>query len=96
MPVRSDRGQAALRQGDYPAAAGHFEAVLHDHPLAARLGLGVALYRLRDLDRASDNLARVVAGSPQHRDAQLFLGLTAPRRGDQASARNGCARTSHG
>jgi tetratricopeptide (TPR) repeat protein len=82
-------GQAAIRQGDYDAAARHFEDALSDHPerLAARLGLGMALYRRGDLEAASENLERVVASSPGNRDAHLYLALAALRRGDEARAR---------
>jgi tetratricopeptide (TPR) repeat protein len=81
-------GQAALRHGDYRAATRHFEDVLSERPeeLAARFGLGVALYELRDLDGATKNLERVVASAPRNRDAHLYLALAALRRGDQASA----------
>ncbi len=82
------RGRAALAQGRYEEAAGHFREVLGGNPARADAltGLGVALYKQNALDPAVDALRRAVAAAPQSCEARLYLGLGHLRRADDRLA----------
>lgn len=82
------QGQAALQQGHYDEAAGHFQEALARDParLDALVGLGVSRYKLGAFDEAVGVLSRVLARVPQQREARLYLGLSYLRKGEDGLA----------
>jgi tetratricopeptide (TPR) repeat protein len=71
-----NKGQKALKKGDYPAAEKIFREVLGKdaHDKEARLGLSFALLKQRNLQGAYDNAARVVMIDPLSARAHALLG----------------------
>src|SRR5689334_17749791 len=71
-----NKGYRAIRKGDYEEAEKIFRDLVgkdaHDND--ARLGLSFALYKLRDLQGAYDNAARVLMVSPLSARAHALLG----------------------
>lgn len=82
------RGQAALYAGRYDEAAARFEEALAREPgsLAARIGLGIARYRMGALDEAQRALTEALAQDPDVPVPHLYLGLIALLRGQDAAA----------
>lgn len=82
------QGRAALSEGRYDEAAGHFREALVADPARtdALTGLGVALYKQGALDPAVDALKRAVTAAPQSCEAQLYLGLGHLRRAEDRAA----------
>ena len=82
------QGRAALSEGRYDEAAGHFREVLTADPARtdALTGLGIALYKQGALDPAVDALKRAVAAAPQSCEARLYLGLGHLRRAEDRAA----------
>jgi len=80
--------QNALRQGHYEVAASHFEELLAQTPdrLDARLGLGIARYKLGAYDAAVTELRRAMTGAPRSEAAHFYLGLSLLRMGEESSA----------
>src|SRR6476646_1402016 len=73
-----NRGQKALKKGDYPAAEKIFRDLLSKDPRdkAARLGLSFALLKQRNLQGAYDNAARVIMIEPLSARAHALLGAS--------------------
>ena len=83
-PSAYDRAVAA-RQADRPRdAVALLEPWLADHPgdVDARVQLGYALLSLGELDRAESEFRRVLATSPDYRDASDGLAAIARRRAE--------------
>lgn len=82
------RGEQALYQGRYNDAIQLFQATLAEHPdrLDARLGLGIALYRVGALPDAAITLDEVLARAPDEGAALLYRGLIALQQGDDSAA----------
>ena len=78
------RAERALRQGEYQVAEKLFREVLEknarDH--AARLGLSYALLKMRRLQDAYDQAARVIAVEPLSSRAHALLGTVVLAGGD--------------
>lgn len=81
-------GRAALRQGRYDEAAGHFERVLQENPARADalLGLGISRYKLGAFDEAVATLDRVVTLAVDEPVARLYLALSYVQKGDAFGA----------
>ena len=71
-----DRGQKALRKGDYPLAEKIFRELLGKdaHDSEARLGLSYTLLKQRNLQGAYDHAARVIMQDPLSARAHALLG----------------------
>jgi predicted aspartyl protease/Flp pilus assembly protein TadD len=71
-----NKGQKALKKGDYPTAEKIFREILGKdaHDSAARLGLSFALLKQRNLQGAYDNAARVIMLEPLSARAHALLG----------------------
>ena len=82
------RGEQALFAGRYNEAIHLFQATLAEHPdrLDARLGLGIALYKVGALPDAVLTLDEVLARSPGEVAALLYRGLVAVRQQDDRAA----------
>jgi tetratricopeptide (TPR) repeat protein len=82
------RGQRALYDGNYDEAIHLFQAVLAEQPerVAARLGLGIALYKSGALSDATIALDEVLARAPGEGAALLYRGLTAIQQREDAVA----------
>ncbi len=78
------RAEKALRAGDYESAEKMYRALLvkdaHDHQ--ARLGLSLALLKLRRLQDAYDHAARVILAQPLSARAHALLGTAILASGD--------------
>lgn len=83
------RGEAALHAGRPDEAARYFGDALAADPrrLDARIGLGIARFRMRAWGVAIAVLDDVVAEQPRRADARLYLGLAHLMHGDVAEAR---------
>jgi hypothetical protein len=83
------RGEAALRAGHPEEALPLLEQACAETPahLDARIALGIARYRTRGWNAATDILAAVVAEMPRSADARLFLALAQLMSGDVIAAR---------
>jgi tetratricopeptide (TPR) repeat protein len=83
------RGVAALDQERYEDATRHFEDAIARDPerLDARIGLGIAQFRLGAADRAADILQPVVHDDPDAVDARLYLALSLIRLHRDGAAR---------
>src|SRR5687767_12385993 len=83
------RGQAALHEGRPDDAARYFGEALAADPgrLDARVGLGIASFRLRAWSAAVAALDDVVAEQPRRADARLYLGLARLMHGKVDEAR---------
>ena len=82
------QGQSALSHGNYSEAASLFEDALARDPgrTDSLLGLGIARYKLGELDRAREALSSAVAQAPDLGAARFYLGLTALRTGRDGEA----------
>ena len=82
------RGQAALYAGRYDEAVTRFDEALAKEPgaLDARVGLGIARYRLGALDEAQRAFTDALGQAPDLPVAHLYLGLIALLRGQDAAA----------
>jgi tetratricopeptide (TPR) repeat protein len=71
-----NKGYRAIRKGDYEAAEKIFRDLVGKdaHDNEARLGLSFALYKLRNLQGAYDNAARVLMLDPLSARAHALLG----------------------
>jgi hypothetical protein len=76
------RGRAALRGCAGRAA----------RATGGPIGLGIARYKLGELDEAHRALTEVAAGAPEAPAPQLYLALIAIRRSDDAAAEDHLAR----
>lgn len=81
-------GRVALRHERYDEASAHFSESLARDPdrLDARVGFGIARYKLGSLDEAADALRQVVARAPRHAEARFYLGLTYLQKGETSLA----------
>jgi tetratricopeptide (TPR) repeat protein len=88
------RGERALSAGQYNDAIHLFQAVLAEEPdrLDARLGLGIALYKVGAWPDAALTLDEVLARAPSERPALLYRGLVAIQRGEDAVAEDRLTR----
>src|SRR6266480_2354479 len=79
-----ERGNEALRNGDYETAEKQFrEALAKDaHDKEARLGLSFALLKQRQLQDAYDHAARVILADPLSSRAHALLGSAILASGD--------------
>jgi tetratricopeptide (TPR) repeat protein len=82
------RGERALSEGHYDDAIHLFQAALAEQPdrLAARLGLGVALYKAGVLADAAVTLDGVLDRAPAEGTALLYRGLIAIQQRDDGVA----------
>lgn len=82
------RAEQALYQGQYDEAIHLFQATLAEHPdrLEARLGLGIALYKIGALPDAVLTLDEVLARAPADGAALLYRGLGAIQLRDDTAA----------
>jgi Flp pilus assembly protein TadD len=82
------RAESSLYAGRYDEAAARFEAVLAEKPdsVNARVGLGIAKYRLGALDEAEQAFAAAAHREPELPVPQLYLGLVALLRGQDGAA----------
>jgi tetratricopeptide (TPR) repeat protein len=83
------QGHAALGGGRYDEAARHFEDAVADEQPARPvdlIGLGIARYKLGELDEAQRALTEAATQAPQAPTPQLYLALIAIRRADDAGA----------
>ena len=89
-----DKARTAFGQGRYEEAAAHFEEVLAETPdrLHALVGLGVSRYKLGAYDRAVTTLSRAVTQAPKSETAQLYLGLSYLRTGQDGPAQEHLTR----
>src|SRR6185503_20186130 len=71
-----NKGQKALKKGDFSAAEKIFREILTKdaHDTDARLGLSFALLKQRNLQGAYDNAARVIMLTPLSARAHALLG----------------------
>ena len=71
-----NKGQKAIKKGDFPAAEKIFRELLTKdaHDTEARLGLSFALLKQRNLQGAYDNAARVIMQNPLSARAHALLG----------------------
>ena len=85
---RFRRGQRALEDHRYDAAAREFEAILSiDAAIAgAHANLGVARYLLTDYDQAVLAFRQALELDPTMKNAELYLGLSQARAGDVEAA----------
>jgi len=83
------RGDAALHAGHPAEAARHFGEALAADParVDARVGLGIARFRLGDWTAAVGALDDVAAAQPRRADAHLYLALARLMLGDVPAAR---------
>ena len=88
------RGERALSVGQYNDAIHLFQAVLAEEPdrLDARLGLGIALYKVGAWADAALTLDEVLARTPSERPALLYRGLVAVQQGQDAVAEDRLTR----
>jgi Flp pilus assembly protein TadD len=88
------QGRAALSRGDYGEAVRRFEEALATEPAHATdlIGLGVARYKLDELDGARRAFQEALALAPDAVTAHLYLALIAIRGGDDATADSHLAR----
>lgn len=79
-----NRGQKALRGGDFELAEKIFRELLSKdpHDKVARLGLGSALLKQRRLQETYDQAARVILLDPLSADAHALLGYSILASGD--------------
>ena len=79
-----NKGQKALRKGDYPLAEKIYRELLTKdaHDAQARLGLSFALLKQRNLQAAYDHAARVVMVDPLSARAHALLGAAILAAGD--------------
>lgn len=79
-----NKGQKALRKGDYPLAEKIYRELLTKdvHDTLARLGLSFALLKQRNLQAAYDHAARVIMVDPLSSRAHALLGATILASGD--------------
>ncbi len=70
-------GQAALHQGRFAEAEGHFSQALAADPgrTDALVGLGIAQYKQGEIDQASDTLQKALQVRPNEPSVRLYLGL---------------------
>ncbi len=82
------RGQNALHAGRYADAVAQFQEALAEKPgdVTARVGLGIAQYRLGALDEAERAMTDALGRPPGLPVAHLYLGLIAILRGQDAAA----------
>ncbi|HSF02028.1 MAG TPA: tetratricopeptide repeat protein [Solirubrobacterales bacterium] len=82
------RGQEALREGRYEAAAHEFEAAAASSgkPLDALTALGIAWYKLGDFARARDTLRGVLAEDPKRGEARFYVALAELGQHEDAQA----------
>ena len=82
------RGERALYEGQYNEAIHLFQATLAEHPdrLDARLGLGIALFKVGAVPDAALTLDDVLARAPMEGPALLYRGLVAIQQRDDATA----------
>jgi tetratricopeptide (TPR) repeat protein len=83
------QGHAALGSGRYDEAARHFEdAIAGEQPgrPVDLIGLGIARYKLGQLDEAWRALTEAATQAPEAPTPQLYLALVAIRRADDAGA----------
>jgi tetratricopeptide (TPR) repeat protein len=87
-------GQAALRRGQYAAAASHFERALEIHPHYADLhfSLAFALRKLRDYERAALHLKEALQINPASPKRCCFRASSGTRR-DGARTACGASRS---
>src|SRR5436305_8810700 len=92
------RGQSALYAGRYDDAVARFQKALADQPddVTARVGLGIAQYRLGALDEAERAMSDALRRDPGLPVAHLYLGLIAILRGPDAAARERLRRYAAG
>jgi Flp pilus assembly protein TadD/predicted aspartyl protease len=79
-----NKGQKALRRGDYELAEKIYRELLTKdvHDTQARLGLSLALLKLRNLQAAYDHAARVIMIDPLSARAHALLGAAILASGD--------------
>jgi uncharacterized protein HemY len=67
-------GRAAMTREDYSAARDYFarEAKRPDAPAEVRFWLGIALYRLGDVQQATAEVARAAEGSDNRSERDLY------------------------
>jgi Flp pilus assembly protein TadD len=84
----ASQGRSALSGGRYDEAARHFEAALAERPgrAADLVGLGIARYKLGDLDQARQALAEAMALEPGVPTPHLYLALIGIRQGNDTAA----------
>lgn len=82
------RARTALFAGHYDEATARFEEILAHSPdrLDARIGLGVARYKLGAYDDAVNALSQAAAKAPKDETVRLYLGLAHLRKGDDGPA----------
>ena len=83
-----NKGQKALRKGDYPLAEKIYRELLTKdaHDAQARLGLSFALLKQRNLQAAYDHAARVLMVDPLSARAHALLGAAILAAGDFRSS----------
>jgi tetratricopeptide (TPR) repeat protein len=79
-----NKGQKALRRGDYELAEKIYRELVNKdvHDTQARLGLSLALLKLRNLQAAYDHAARVLMVDPLSARAHALLGAAILASGD--------------
>jgi predicted aspartyl protease len=79
-----NRAERALREGDYDLAEKLYREVLAKdaHDKSARLGLGFALFKKRNLQDAFDHVARLIAEDPLSARAHSLMGAVILASGD--------------
>jgi Flp pilus assembly protein TadD len=82
------RAETALYAGRYDEAAGRFQEALAEKPdsVEALVGLGIAQYRLGTLDEAERTFVEAARRAPELPVPQLYLGLIALLRAQDAAA----------
>lgn len=86
-----EQGQAALKNGDFPAAQRHFAAALKANPDLAevRADLGLAYFNDHQFDKAAGEFREALRLNPSLENAKAFLPLSQAATGECASAMAG-------
>jgi tetratricopeptide (TPR) repeat protein len=86
VDARSNLGAAYVRLGRYEDAIREYRRALEgiDHP-GIRFNLGLALYKSAQVPAAADELEKVLAADPSHRQARLLLADCRMQQGDEAA-----------
>lgn len=82
------QGNRAMNKNDFETARQHFEQALERNPdnVKALTGLGMAFYKLTELDQAEANLSRALELNPKNGAAALYLGLVNEQKGEIGKA----------